>query len=81
MKFRRVSNETYEKVSMHEYLRDKVFAYCNKQTEKGVEFSSYDVEKELNTLFYIYATMLYGEWTASQSDFEGVEFSTVDMWE
>ena len=75
MKFCRVINDTYEKVNMHEYLRDKVFTYCNKQVEKGVEFSLYDVEKELNTLFYIYATMLYGEWINSQSDFVGVEFS------
>lgn len=75
MKFRRVSNDTYEKVSMHEYLKEKVFGYCDKQVEKGVEFSLYDVEKELNTLFYIYATMLYGEWINSQSDYVGVEFS------
>ena len=41
---------------------------------KDVEIINNNLE-ELNTLFYIYATMLYGEWLNSQSDFVGVEFS------
>ena len=56
---------------MEEYIRDKVYRYCEKNEGATLNTVYKAFEKDLWNMI----AMIHGEWVANQSDFEGVEFS------
>tara|TARA_Y100000593_G_scaffold27373_1_gene54761 strand:+ start:41046 stop:41255 length:210 start_codon:yes stop_codon:yes gene_type:complete len=56
---------------MEEYIREKVIRYC--EQNEGVTLHT--VYKAFEKDLWNMIAMMHGEWIASQSDFEGIEFS------
>ena len=61
---------------MEEYIRDKVFTYCNQRKENDENFSGYDVSEDLKSEWWRIVMVCYGQWIHEISDAtETVEFS------
>ena len=60
---------------MEDYIKDKIFRYCDQMKESGQDFTLYDVHVEHVNDYWNLVTAIYGMWLARDSDFVTVEFS------
>jgi len=60
---------------MNEYLRQKVFKYCTDRMKRNTNTNIYDVWTELETDWWNFAAVLYGQWLKETSTFETKELS------
>ena len=60
---------------MNEYIKEKIFYYCNQKKENNVEINLNEIYKMVEKDLWNLTASLYGQWINSQSNFVGVEFS------
>ena len=64
---------------MEDYIKDKIFRYCDRMKEQGQDFTLYDVHVEHVNDYWNLVTGIYGMWLARNSDFVPVEFSETNF--
>lgn len=66
-------------ISVDEYLKDKIFTYCNQQVEKGQDITGYNVAEYLKDDWWKIAMVFYGQWVQQNSeDLDIKEFSDTE---